>query len=95
LDFPVTAGAFEGVNLAAATNAVSTAFVCKLNASGTALIYSTFLGGVATPNTLHMQGDYGHVVAVDSSGNAFVTGWTYSNDFPLNVRRVSSNQRPV
>ncbi|HEX8565073.1 MAG TPA: SBBP repeat-containing protein [Pyrinomonadaceae bacterium] len=50
------------------------AFVTKLNPAGSALVYSTFLGGGSYDN--------GNAVAVDSSGNAYVTGTTYSNDFP-------------
>src|SRR5208337_2585432 len=51
-----------------------TAFVTKLNAAGSALVYSTYLGGG--------RGDYGNSIAVDSSGNAYVTGSTSSTDFP-------------
>ena len=50
------------------------AFVTKLNAAGSALIYSTYLGG--------RNGDYGMGIAVDASGNAHVTGATASDDFP-------------
>jgi len=50
-------------------------FVAKLNAAGTALVYSTFLGGKAY--------DKVSGIAVDSDGNAYVTGCTYSDDFPL------------
>ena len=50
------------------------AFVTKLNASGSALVYSTYLGGG--------DYDYAHAIAVDSSGSAYVTGATYSTDFP-------------
>jgi hypothetical protein len=82
-DFPLTAGAFQSVNYATPSNAVSTAFISKFNASGTALLYSTYLGGVAISNTLHQQGDYGKAIAVDASGNAYVTGYTYSSDFPI------------
>jgi len=52
----------------------SNAFVAKLNPSGSALVYSTFLGG--------NQLDQGNAIAVDSSGDAFVTGSTSSGDFP-------------
>ena len=49
-------------------------FITKLNSDGSALVYSTYLGGG--------NNDYGRGIAVDSSGNAYVTGDTGSNDFP-------------
>jgi len=82
-DFPLTAGAFQAVNFATGANDVSTAFISKFNSSGTALLYSTYLGGVAISNTLHEQGDYGKSIVVDAYGNAYVTGYTYSTDFPI------------
>jgi uncharacterized protein (TIGR03437 family) len=51
-------------------------FVSKLNASGSALVYSTYLGGSGA------SGDQANAIAVDSAGNAYVTGVTYSTDFP-------------
>ncbi len=51
------------------------AFVTKINADGSALVYSTYLGG--------SQNDSGESIAVDSAGNAYVTGQTDSNDFPI------------
>jgi pimeloyl-ACP methyl ester carboxylesterase len=83
LDFPLTPGAFESVNQAYAVSGVSTAFVSKLNSSGTALLYSTYLGGTAIANTEYGQGDYGHAIAIDTQGNAYITGWTYSTNFPV------------
>src|SRR5207253_8265579 len=50
------------------------AFVTKLNAAGTALVYSTYLGGNAN--------DYGNSIAVDAAGNAYLTGLTESTNFP-------------
>jgi Calx-beta domain/Beta-propeller repeat/Carboxypeptidase regulatory-like domain len=50
------------------------AFVTKFNAAGSALVYSTYLGGI--------NGDGGRGIAVDSAGNAYVTGATTSSDFP-------------
>jgi hypothetical protein len=49
-------------------------FVTKLSSSGTSLIYSTYLGGGGN--------DRGYGIAVDGSGNAYVTGYTYSSNFP-------------
>ncbi len=68
-DFPTTPGAFQTIFWD-----MSTAFVSKLNATGSALIYSTYLGG--------SDQDEAWGIAVDSSGNAYVTGATGSSDFP-------------
>jgi Beta-propeller repeat len=67
-DFP-TAGAYQP-NLAGFANA----FVTKVSATG-GLVYSTYLGGEQT--------DVGRGIAVDSAGNAFVTGYTISSQFPV------------
>ena len=50
------------------------AFVTKLNATGSSLVYSTYLGG--------SNADWGNGLAVDSAGAAYVTGYTFSTDFP-------------
>jgi hypothetical protein len=52
----------------------SDAFVAQLNPSGSVLVYSTYLGGSSS--------DSGLGIAVDSSGNAYVTGYTASTNFP-------------
>src|SRR5262249_24407349 len=49
-------------------------FVAKLNTAGTALPYATYLGGSA--------GESGNAIAVDGLGNAYVTGYTSSTNFP-------------
>lgn len=89
-DFPLTPGAYLTVNHALSTSGVSTAFISKLNASGTALLFSTYLGGTAAAGTEHNQGDYAHSIAVDTAGNAYVTGWTYSSDFPVTTNAYQS-----
>ncbi len=70
-NFPTTSGAFQTT-----LGSIGTfdAFVTKLNGSGTALVYSTYLGGSG--------GDSGQAIALDSAGNAYLTGWTYSTNFP-------------
>ncbi len=64
------------------TGTSSSAFVTKFNASGSALVYSTYLGGSGTSGTF-FGGDFALGIAVDSSGNAFVTGTAGSSDFPV------------
>ena len=61
--------------LQAANGGFQDAFVAKLNASGTALVYSTYLGGGG--------GDQARAIAIDSAGNAYVTGFTGSTNFPV------------
>ena len=51
------------------------AYVSKLDASGSKLVYSTYLGGKGE--------EHGTAIALDGSANAYVTGYTGSNDFPL------------
>jgi hypothetical protein len=70
-NFPTTTGAFQRTP---GTGGSSDAFVTKFNAAGSALVYSTLLGG----NNV----DFGYGIAVDSAGNAYVTGLTTSTDFP-------------
>ena len=66
---------FPTVNpLHPALNDSADAFVAELNSAGSALVYSTFLGGHST--------DSGNSIAVDSAGNAYVTGTSFSSDFP-------------
>jgi hypothetical protein len=61
-------------------------FVAKLNAAGSALVYSTYFGG----NLF----DIPEGIAVDSSGSAYVTGMTGSSDFPI-VNAVQSTIDPT
>ncbi|WP_332760930.1 DUF7948 domain-containing protein [Pseudarthrobacter sp.] len=70
-DFPTTAGAHD------TSLSSSDVFVTKLNAAGTGLVYSTYLGGSGS--------EFGGYVALDGMGNAYVTGTTQSADFPTTV----------
>ena len=56
------------------------AFVTKIDSSGSSLVYSTYLGGGKIINGTE---DWGEAIAVDSFGSAYVTGYTYSPDFPI------------
>ncbi|MGO9084684.1 MAG: SBBP repeat-containing protein [Candidatus Sulfotelmatobacter sp.] len=82
-DFPVTPGVFQATNHAAA-NGLNNVFVAKLNPTGTALVYSSFLGGSGGVNLSGSPaGDQGSGLALDNSGNAYVTGEAVSTDFPV------------
>lgn len=76
LDFP-TLDPLQGA-LAFGRGGASDAFVIKLDANGSSLVYSTYLGGS------DIVGDAGLGIAVDSLGNAYVAGATPSTDFPTN-----------
>ncbi|MET0648817.1 MAG: SBBP repeat-containing protein [Pyrinomonadaceae bacterium] len=76
-DFPTTCGASFDTTL----SGLEDAFVSKLNPTGTALVYSTYLGGSGVSNS--GTSDAGGGIAVDSDGNAYVTGITTSSDFPV------------
>jgi hypothetical protein len=69
-DFPTTPGAFQP-----ASGGASDGFVTKLNAAGSALVYSSYLGGKDT--------EWSSSIALDAAGAAYVAGGTNSNDFPL------------
>ena len=79
-DFPITAGAFRTTRNAGAPDA----YVTKLNPAGSALVYSTFLGGT--------QVDFGVRIAVDASNNAYVLGNTSSTDFPTTAGAFDTSQ---
>jgi hypothetical protein len=72
--------------LQASLKGMTSAYVAKINAAGTALIYSTYLGGSTTPGAFPDGGfparNEGFGVAVDSAGNAYLTGITDAKDFP-------------
>jgi hypothetical protein len=84
-DFPTTAGAFQpnfvggvascgGGGFGNPIQNCDDVFISKLAPDGSAFVYSTFLGGTAI--------DVGDGLAVDSSGQVHVVGYTNSQDFP-------------
>ena len=77
-NFPTTPGAFQTAYYGGGSNSGpfgSDAYVTKLNASGSALVYSSLLGGTGIDNA--------YSIALDPYGNATVSGATASTDFPL------------
>lgn len=90
--FPTTPGAFRTSCTNCGTfnpsaEAIYDAFVTKVNAAGTGLAYSTYLGG--------SRQDLGSALTVDSSGHAYVTGRADSFDFPTTVGALSSGSGGV
>jgi predicted extracellular nuclease len=79
-DFP-TVSAIQASN--AGTASPSEAFVTKIAAGGTGLVYSTYLGGAGD--------DFGNDVAVNAAGDAFVTGQTGSTNFPTASARQAKS----
>jgi hypothetical protein len=71
--FPTTVGAFD----VSYNGGGFDAFVTKLNAAGSALVYSTFLGG--------SDSDQANDITLDAAGNAYLAGGTFSSDFPTTV----------
>jgi hypothetical protein len=69
-NLPTTTGAFQ---TGAPSGTTSAAFVTEVNSSGSSKVYSTYLTG---------GNDQGKGIALDSSGSAYVTGWTQSSTFP-------------
>jgi hypothetical protein len=69
-DYPTTPGAFQ-----TESNGSDDVVVTKFNPTGSAVIYSTYIGGNLIDNA--------DALAVDSAGNAFVTGFTRSANYPL------------
>ena len=77
-NFPTTVGAFR-TTLAGTTDA----FVTKLSPAGSALVYSTYLGGG--------NEDIGRGIAVDPAGSAYVTGPTHSTNFPTTAGALQTS----
>ena len=73
-DFPTTSGAFDRTQNGGAIDERFDLFVTRLNAAGSGLVYSTFVGG--------SKSDFGDDLALDGAGNAYLVGGTLSPDFP-------------
>jgi uncharacterized protein (TIGR03437 family) len=86
-DFPLS-HAFQSTNPPSTDESETSddAFVAKISADGSTLIYSTFIGGTGA--------DVANAIAVDSAGDAYITGNTQSTDFPLSKAFQSKNLSP-
>ena len=82
-DFPTTPGAIQSSPKSPAGNA----FITRLNPPGTVLLYSSTFGGS------NAKGDFGYGIALDSSGSAYITGQTFSSDFPTTSGALLPNFR--
>ncbi len=80
-DFPVTQGAYDTTF----NGGDSDLFVAKLSSTGDQLLYATFLGG--------SNAEHGGGIDVDSSGNAYVAGTTYSTNFSTTASAYAKNYR--
>jgi uncharacterized protein (TIGR03437 family) len=92
-DFPTTRGAFQatyggaggsGQYIAGVAGPFGDAFIAKLNSTGTALTYCTYLGGSADEKA--------SAIAVDGAGNAYVGGTTLSTNFPTSNAFQTTNK---
>lgn len=82
MDFPTTPGVYQPTK--SGSPSLNLGFVTKLNPTGTAIIYSTYLGGsrTASSSTCGITGDSANGIAVDAAGNAYITGQAHTLDFP-------------
>jgi hypothetical protein len=77
-DYPTTIGAYDRSHNGANTD--FDLYVTKVNASGSSLEFSTFIGGSGT--------DYSSDICVDNNQNVYITGITYNNNFPTTVGAI-------
>lgn len=77
--FPITSGVFQST-----LGGNADAFVTKVNSAGSAILFSTFLGGLGT--------DLGSSIAVDTFGNAYLIGQTDSFNFPTTSDALPTNR---
>ena len=86
-DFPTTPGAYDQVgdgNPYGPTLPISDIFISKLSPDGSTLLASTYIGG--------SSGDYSYDLAIDSSGNLYVTGYTISSNFPTTTNAYDTTK---
>jgi uncharacterized protein (TIGR03437 family) len=95
-DFPVSSAAFQSTNKAAIANSAGSAFISQLNRGGTALVYSTFLGGSGlVTSTGQALGDAAYALTVNSAGNVYVAGAARSPDYPITQGALQTTNNAV
>jgi len=77
------------INTSTSAESNQNGFLAKLNPTGTALVYSTYLGGTTGP----WGGDQIYDLALDSSGDAYVAGSAMSDDFPVTANAFQAKNR--
>jgi hypothetical protein len=83
-NFPVTTGAFQTTCISCAN--YPAVFLTKLNVNGTGLVYSTFLGGSGDNRAFG--------ITLDSLNDAYIVGWTTSTDFPVSTNAFQTTYVP-
>src|SRR5208283_5153529 len=73
-NFPVTSNALQKTNRAA-IHGEQNPFIAELNAAGNGLLFSSYLGGSGA--------DIENAMTTDGAGNVYITGQSYSTDFPV------------
>ena len=89
VDFPTTPAAYQPTHPGGSTSFIDSAFVTKINPSGTALIYSTYLSG-AICGQLYINTSR-FALVLDNRNNAFLTGYTTCQDFPTTTGAYQTN----
>lgn len=77
-NFPVSSNAYQPSNQGGVD-----AFVLSLSTGGDQILYATYLGGTSS--------DYTNAISLDAQGNAYLTGWTNSNDFPVSANAYDNS----
>jgi uncharacterized repeat protein (TIGR01451 family) len=101
LSFPTTAGAFQSSSVISPGTGAWYAFFTKFDAAGATLVYSTVFGSATPPGG--GEGDpippqnstYGYGIAVDTDGDAYITGYTQDGNLPTTAGAFQTSAAPL